>query len=121
VNISTPVVSGWNDITIASKPVVKDNYYWLSYNSDVKIGYYYSSGGTLRYKTATYSSFTFPDPAGSGFTSLSSNGLLAGWGFAVPPTPSPRSGYCISGLSASNVNNVITKVYTHLDALIAYY
>jgi hypothetical protein len=91
LNTSTPVTAGWNNISFTGyTPVVAGNYYWLAYSSDAAIGYYYSTGGTLRYKTTTYSSFTFPNPAGTGFSSLSSNGLLAGWGIVVlPPKPLP--------------------------------
>jgi hypothetical protein len=95
VNTSTPVTAGWNNIIITSTHVVTGNYYWLAYNSDAAIGYYQSTGGTLRYKTATYSTFSFPDPAGTGFSSLSSNGLLAGWGFFVPP-PLPSAPTLVS-------------------------
>jgi hypothetical protein len=88
VNTITPVVEGWNNITITSTPVVKDSYYWLSYASDAAIGCYQSATGTLRYKTTTYSSFTFPSSAGTGFSSLTTSiGLLAAWGFTTPPTP----------------------------------
>jgi hypothetical protein len=89
VNTDSPVVTGWNDITITSTPVVSGNYYWLSYVSDSAIGCYQSATGTLRYKAnMTYSSFTFPSSAGTGFSSLTTSiGLLAGWGFTVPPVP----------------------------------
>ena len=82
VNTSTAVVAGWNDITIPSTAVVSGTYYWLSYSSDAAIGYYQSATGTMRYKTYTYSSFTFPASAGTGFTSRTDRvGLLAGWGW----------------------------------------
>ena len=38
----------------------------------------------MRYKAATYGSFSFPDPAGSGFSSWDGYQLSAGWGTMTP-------------------------------------
>ena len=82
------IVAGWNDITIPSTAVTSGTYYWLAYDSDAAIGYYQTATGTLRYKSKTYSTFTFPSPAGTGFSSATNKvGLLAGWGFASSPNP----------------------------------
>ena len=82
LNTSTDVVAGWNDITITSTTVVTGNYYWLSYITDSAISYYQAVAGTLRYKITPYSSFTFPNPAGTGFSSYATSvGLVAGWGY----------------------------------------
>jgi len=70
VNTSTAVIAGWNDITVPSTSIVSGTYYWLAYDSDAAIGYYQATIGALRYKSATYSSFTFPASAGFGFSSL---------------------------------------------------
>jgi hypothetical protein len=123
VNTSTLVVAGWNSITITSTPVVTGIYYWLAYNSDSAIGYYYSTGGTLRYKTTTYSSFTFPNPAGTGFSSLSSNGLLAGWGSVAPPTPptvTNASGASNIMPTSATLNGVVTDT-GHQDPTVHIY
>jgi hypothetical protein len=82
VNTGTPIVAGWNDITIPSTPIVSGNYYWLAINSDNFISCAVSSpGGTIRYKSAPYVVFTFPDPAGTGYGSATGIiVLMAGWG-----------------------------------------
>ena len=118
VNTSTAVVAGWNNITIASTSVTAGNYYWLAYNPSAAIGYYQSTGGTLRYKTATYSTFTFPNPAGTGFASLTSNGLLAGWGFVVLPAPPPAPILVSPGTSITfkwNASAGATKYYLEVN------
>jgi len=98
VNTSTPVVAGWNDIIIPPTGVVSGTSYWLAYASDAAIGYYQSAAGTLKYKSVTYSSFTFPGNAGTDFTTLTTSvGLLAGWGVK------PQYGGTINIRSAVNV------------------
>jgi len=81
---ATAVSLGWNTITLeASCSIVKGNAYWLAYCPDSNQGGYVIEAGVFRYKTVTYSTFTFPDPAGSGFDSATTiNGLIAGWGIA---------------------------------------
>ena len=66
---STAVVSGWNTISISDVSIVSGTYYWIGHNTDNYYLQAYGSGGKALYKSATYSSFTFPNPAGSGFTS----------------------------------------------------
>jgi hypothetical protein len=75
--------SGWETLDFTSTPIVLGTVYWLAIDFDT-IGAvtYKSSGGVLRYKTATYSTFSFPDPAGTGFSSLTYYDLIAGWGTA---------------------------------------
>jgi hypothetical protein len=74
----------WNTLTITQFSVVKDTLYWLAVNMDTDYAMTAaSSGGVTRYKSATYSSFNFPDPAGSGFTSSTKNYDMAGWGVLV--------------------------------------
>jgi hypothetical protein len=86
VDTGTPIVTGWNNITIASTPVIAGTYYWLAIDSDTTIYSAMSSiGGNIRYKSAPYSGFTFPNPAGTGFSSGSGViVLLAGWGSVTP-------------------------------------
>ena len=81
VNTGTPIVAGWNDITITAAHVNASSYYWLAINSDTSIKCAApSTGGIIRYKSAPYASFTFPNPAGSGFYQASNYiDLLAGW------------------------------------------
>ncbi len=65
------VVAGWNILTISPVNIVSGNYYWLGGILDTAGCFRRDATGTYRYKTATFSSFTFPDPAGTGFTSTS--------------------------------------------------
>jgi hypothetical protein len=65
--------SGWETLSFTSTPIVNGTVYWLAIQC-------VATGGTIRYKSATYSSFTFPDPAGSGFSSEVEYILIAGWG-----------------------------------------
>ncbi|MCJ7792137.1 MAG: hypothetical protein MUP49_07020, partial [Dehalococcoidia bacterium] len=80
---------GWTDITIDSTPVISGAYYWLAINSDTTIVCGLASpGGTVRVKAVPYTGFTFPDPAGAGYTSVSGFiGLLAGWTTVTLPAP----------------------------------
>jgi hypothetical protein len=73
----------WNVLGIPDASIVSGNYYWLAVcQSDQYVtGAVYPTTAQTRYKAATYGTFTFPDPAGSGFTSTTSWLLcLAGWG-----------------------------------------
>ncbi len=69
-NAGTAVSAGWNNISIDETTITKDNYYWLAFDADANIVCYnYSSSWPLSWygKTAIYSSFTFPQTAGTGF------------------------------------------------------
>jgi hypothetical protein len=77
------VVPGWNTLNFPATSITNNSYYWLaaiSDNSTIGVGTL-SSTNNKRYKTALYSSFTFPNPAGSGFTieNNASQYLFAGW------------------------------------------
>jgi parallel beta-helix repeat protein len=86
---STPIVAGWNNISIASTTVTLDAYYWLAINSDTTIVCGTASpGGTVKFKAAPYAGFTFPDPAGTGYSSASGViVLMAGWATVTPGAP----------------------------------
>jgi hypothetical protein len=45
--------------------------------------YYHTGGGTQRYAVISFSSYTFPNPAGSGYSSNSNYVLSAAWGTTV--------------------------------------
>jgi len=79
MNTGQAVVAGWNTLNFTSTPVTSGTDYWLAVAWQPNTCQYIS-GGTRRYKTITYSTFTFPDPAGSGFNSDSYTHLIAGWG-----------------------------------------
>jgi hypothetical protein len=71
---------GWNTLNFTSTSITSGTYYWLAICFDTGGAVQYISGGTWRGKSATYSTFTFPDPAGSGFSSGAYTDLEAGWG-----------------------------------------
>jgi hypothetical protein len=77
---STAVTSGqWNTIPLeATCSITSGQTYYLSYICDASIMAYHSyiSGVYHGYKSATYSTFTFPNPMGSGFTINTTQ-----WGF----------------------------------------
>lgn len=74
-------VVGWNTIPITSTPVNSGTYYWLAVKMD-KLGgaIYNNTSGTMRYKIPVTYADAFPNPAGTGFTSGTFYGLVAGWG-----------------------------------------
>ena len=77
----TSVSTGWNSIGIPSISVTNGAYYWLAFDSDVGLVCLKVSPGLIYWKTAPYSTFTFPSQAGSGFSQTSVyTGLIAGWG-----------------------------------------
>ncbi len=78
--------TGWNTFTVSpALSITKDVFYWLMFNNDTSdfVANFSATSGTLRYKTATYSTFTFPDPAGTGFSSEAVTRFLAGWGILI--------------------------------------
>lgn len=71
----------WNTLSFTSTPVVKDTYYWLAECFDVRSAITCQiASGTFRYKAVTYATFTFPDPAGTGFSTSVQEDNVAGWG-----------------------------------------
>jgi hypothetical protein len=83
----TPCTSGWNNITVASTPITSGTSYWLAYISDTPCVLYQTGGGTMMWRSSTYSSFTFPSSAGSLGGPWGGYDILAGWGSTAPPTP----------------------------------
>jgi hypothetical protein len=90
-NSSTPASSGWNTIPITpSIAVTSSTNYWLAFCSDGSIVGAKAGTGNRRFKPATFTSFTFPSTAGTGFTTDTTYyDLTAGWGTIVPP-PTPN-------------------------------
>jgi len=72
-NTGTSVVSGWNSIIVPVVTIISGTWYWLGLNADAAIVRRNNTGGTIRYKSSTYSTFTAPDPAGTGFNTDSLN------------------------------------------------
>ncbi len=81
-NVSTACVSGWNDISIPDVSIVSGTKYWIGYISYGSAGVSYKGTGStvVAYKGADFSSFTAPNPVGSGFGVGSADFGLAGWG-----------------------------------------
>ena len=91
MNTGQAVAAGqWNTLTFTSTPITKGTVYWLAFNMDTlgAIGNLLTGADIGRFKSATYSTFTFPNPAGSGFTNYAYGELIAGWG---TPTAVGRS------------------------------
>jgi hypothetical protein len=74
----------WNTLTIAETYITEGTVYWLGICTSVTgAASGISTGGIGRYKTVTYSTFTWPDSAGTGFTSSTYKISQAGWGVLV--------------------------------------
>jgi hypothetical protein len=81
VNTSTPVSSGWNAITIPTTAITIGTSYWLAVACDSSgVLYYHAGDGTQQYKAISFSAYTFPNPAGSGYSSNSNYVFSAAWG-----------------------------------------
>ena len=89
VNTDSPVTAGWNSITISpSVPVTSGTYYWLGVVSSAYNVCYTASSASNIWKTVTYSSWTFPNSAGSGWnTQPGYTYFLSAWGDSQPPAP----------------------------------
>ena len=75
--------AGWNTISVADVSIVSGTYYWLAHIFEPDEYTWIraiTSGGTSLYKAATYSTFSFPNPAGTGFTDDTWSYAHAGWG-----------------------------------------
>jgi hypothetical protein len=85
VDVSTPVVAGWNDVIIPAAAVSKNDHYWLAFISDTRIGCLHKGAGPRKLKYADFDTFTFPENAGTGFYTMQSYYyLIAGWGVMDP-------------------------------------
>ena len=85
---STAVVAGWNTIALESPVNITDGVdYWIAVALDAVWIAYTTDAIPNRYKIITYSTFSFPDPAGSGFSAVQYPPIMHGWGvLAVSPT-----------------------------------
>jgi hypothetical protein len=74
--------SGWETLSFTSTPITSGAYYWLAYckNTAGAVQRENVGQGTTRYKSADYDTFTFPNPAGTGFSNQGLFHLMAGWG-----------------------------------------
>jgi len=82
------LTTGENFINMSDVSIVAGNYYWLAENNDgSKFGG--QAGGASRIKAATYSTYTFPNPAGSGYSVYICELCISGWG-ELPSNSNPR-------------------------------
>lgn len=89
IPIATTVGYNYVELEVPAE-VTAGEYYWLAFDCDTgsSIGRSVATGiGTNRYKTAVFSSFVFPDPAGVGFSSNTYGFSIAGL-IPVPPSDS---------------------------------
>lgn len=91
MNTGQAVGTGWVSVSFTSTSITSGTYYWLGIccDSDI-VGYTGPGTATRRYKAVTYSTYTFPNPAGSGYTADTYGHRVAGWG-NVPQTIIPSS------------------------------
>jgi hypothetical protein len=83
-NGQTVAANQWNTLSIGDTPVVQGAKYWLATIMDTNGAMARSNDGANRdYRAATYSGFTFPDPAGGGWTAGDTLASTAGWGVLV--------------------------------------
>jgi hypothetical protein len=91
VNSSTPVSTGWNVINLNTPvSVTSGTAYWLAFIMDIPCVNFKQEGTTTRwFMPATYTGFTFPDTAGTGFITNYTIWFdyIAGWGSSTPPIP----------------------------------
>jgi hypothetical protein len=88
LNTDQAVVAGWNDVTLSTPVnVTNGTVYWIGFLGSVTAGMFYYkalAGRTNRFKAATYSSWSWPDPAGSGYSTQDDYDYSdRGWGAAV--------------------------------------
>ncbi len=79
---ATAVSAGWNTIYLeAPFNVTNSVVYGLAYITSAAVMGYDTVGGSVHYyKASDYTGFTFPDPAGGGFSLATNNtGIIAGW------------------------------------------
>jgi len=80
---SAAVVAGWNTFALTPTSVTSGTYYWLAVMLDTTgAAMYNNTSGVMRYKSLAFAS-AWPNPAGSGYSSGSFHGLLAGWGVLI--------------------------------------
>jgi hypothetical protein len=122
---STACIPGWNTISITGTPVISGTTYWLAFNSDASVVQAGNPGAgyTTYYRPVTYSSFSFPSSAGTGFTTQSNwDALIAGWSVSAPSTPtvtnSPATS--ISQISA-RLNGQVTDIGSENPTVIIYW
>ena len=76
------ITAGTRIITVPDTAIVAGNYYWVGHIIDqpnVVMGN--DTGGTSKYKSQSYSGFSWPDPGSlSGFSSETATWDLVGWG-----------------------------------------
>ena len=85
----------WFAISFPQTSVSAGSYYWLAHCVEGNYTpYAISSGGTAKYKSVLYSSFTFPNPAGSsGWTDDTWTFAHAGWGAEGGAAGNPMFAY----------------------------
>jgi len=89
MNTGQAVTGGqWNTLNFTPTSITSGTYYWLAVCWDTAGALQDFSGGSSKYKSVTYSTFTFPDPAGGGFSTQSWTLLEAGWESVVVKTSS---------------------------------
>ena len=82
-NTAQDTVVGWNTLSIPSLAITSSSYYWLAVANNTNGVACYNSAvaGTVKYNSPiAFSTFSFPDSAGSFSFSWNKEMLFAGWG-----------------------------------------
>lgn len=112
MNTGQAVIYGVNSLSFTSTNIISGTDYWLAVNIDTTAAVEEPAlAGNTRAKDATYSGFSFPDPAGSGYTAYTSSRInAAGWGeLAVAPTVETHS-------PATSIEDTTAYVEGHVTA-----
>jgi hypothetical protein len=119
---STAVSVGWNTITIPSTAIVAPTYYWLAVMTDTTGSSLWGASGTGKYKSLGYAS-GWPDPAGTGYTSLSYHSLVAGWAAVTvtAPTVTNSTGETDVTQTTATLNGAITATGGEDPTVIIYW
>jgi hypothetical protein len=82
---STPIVAGWNSLTLTSATTVTPGTsYWLAYVADKRCVGTVATTATGKYMPITYSSFTFSSNPSGLYSETTWYNQLAGWGVVTP-------------------------------------
>jgi len=80
--------TGWTTISLPVTNVVEGTYYWLAFQDCGSRPYYHTASAQTRYRIEDSPDFTFPDPAGGEFTTITDYyPIIAGWLSLISPEP----------------------------------
>lgn len=83
------LVAGWNTVSLASPvSIIKNSYYWLAFVLQAPQTIRTAQVCTGRYKSITWAGFSFPNPAGTGYTNQANRStMITGYGAIATGCP----------------------------------